>query len=230
MNEVVAVVEGQTELAFVTDPLAAHLAPLNVNIWAVLSGKAGKRGGVRKWESARNDILRNLKAGRTCTTMFDFYGMPSDWPGRIEAARLDWSQRSLHVEQSLSAEIARALGPGFNPARFIPYVQLHEFEALLFANPDELASTLAAVATGSQADYLLKLTSILDQAGSPEAIDDGYETCPSRRITSLAAGFAKTVHGLIVARRIGLDSMRASCGHFGSWLNRLEAVGAPKPA
>jgi hypothetical protein len=64
MNEIVAIVEGQTEQTFVRDVLAEHLGAGGIAIWAVLSGKTRKQGGVRKWEVARNDIVRTLKEGR----------------------------------------------------------------------------------------------------------------------------------------------------------------------
>ncbi len=36
-------------------------------------------------------------------------------------------------------DIAAELGDGFRQDLFVPYVQLHEFEAMLFAAPGELA-------------------------------------------------------------------------------------------
>jgi hypothetical protein len=38
------------------------------------------------------------------------------------------------VEAAVSAEIAGEMGPAFNPARFVPFVVLHEFEGLLFSD------------------------------------------------------------------------------------------------
>jgi hypothetical protein len=223
MNEIVAIVEGHTEQAFVRDQLAGHLGRYGISIWAVLPGKTGNRGGVRKWESTRNDIIRTLKQRRYCTTMFDFYGMPKDWPGREDAAQLPWGQRGPHVEGEILKDIARTVGESFNPAQFVPYVQVHEFEALLFSNTFELAR-LAAPDENRVNSIQGKLDAVLEKEGNPEAIDDGYESCPSRRIEGLVRGYRKRLHGPIVAGRIGLMKLRECCQHFGAWVGKLEQL------
>ena len=114
MSEIVAIVEGSTEQTFVRDQLAAHLGQSGISIWAVLSGKNRRQGGVRKWAAARSDILRTLKEGRYCTTMFDFYAMPQDWPGRAEAAKLPWDQRGSYVEAAIMAHVAGRIGESFD--------------------------------------------------------------------------------------------------------------------
>jgi len=226
MSEIVAIVEGETEQTFVRGQLAAHLGSRGITIWAVLSGKAHRHGGVRKWEGARADILRSLREGRYCTTMFDYYGMPPHWPGRETAQELPWHERATHVEAEVRKEIATAVGGDFNPAQFIPYVQLHEFEALLFSNTETLADVLSAN-SHLRADCLRQeLDRIVAGAGDPEAIDDGYETCPSRRITTLVSSFRKRFHSPIVTQRIGLEALAARCAHFCQWLQKLEALPA----
>jgi len=224
MSEVVAIVEGQAEQTFIRNQLAAHLGSRGVSMWAVLSGKTRKQGGVKKWEIARNDISRTLKEGRYCTTMFDFYAMPADWPGRAEAAGLPWDQRGVHVETAILADITRHIGPDFNPSQFIPYVQVHEFEALMFSDVSTLAQVAAPLCRIGSAYLETQFARILDAAGDPEAINDNYETCPSRRIMALAQGYRKRLHGPIVATRIGLDALRSKCTHFASWLGKLEAL------
>ena len=225
MSEVVAIVEGQTEQTFVRDHLATHLGAYGIAIWAVLSGKSRRHGGVRRWASARGDIVRTLKEGRYVTTMFDFYAMPGDWPGRAEAGRLPWNQRGAHVEQGIMQAIAEAVGDSFDSRQLIPYVQVHEFEALLFADVANMAETLAPVSRTGVARLSTEFQAILDDAGQAEAIDDSYETCPSRRIASIVPAYQKPLHGPIAAGKIGFDVLRAACPHFGHWLGRLEALG-----
>ena len=224
MNEVVAIVEGETEQTFVRDQIAAHLGARGIAIWAVLPGRDRRRGGVKKWAAARADIIRTLRERRFCTTMFDFYAMPMDWPGRDEASRLPWNRRAAHVEEKLLAAIAEEMGDRFQPRFFIPYVQLHEFEALLFANIDALSLVIAALRNRSAADLASQFAAILKEAGSPEAIGDGRDTCPSRRIEAIESAYRKRIHGPIVANRIGLNVLRRECLHFASWLERLEAI------
>lgn len=225
MNEVVAIVEGQTEQAFVNDLLAAHLGSRSTFIWAVLPGRSRKQGGVKEWCVAREDILRTLRESRYCTTMFDYYAMPNSWPGRVASKTLPWQQRAAHVETEVMADIVASMGSSFNPSQFIPYVQLHEFEALAFADVQKLAEVTAPLRPIFTVDQLTQhYQSVLDAAGHPEAINDNYATCPSRRITAKVAAYRKPLHGPIVTKRIGLDVLRAQCDHFAAWLATLETL------
>lgn len=224
MNRVAVIVEGETEYTFVRDHLATHLGELGLWIWPVLPGRIYKRGGVRSWKAIRSDVLRTLKGGQHCTTMFDFYAMPTDWPGRTEASQLSCEQRGGQVEAALLQDIIEHAGSDFRPELFIPYVQVHEFEALAFADVEQLVNVAAPLQIMSSNVLRKKLMSILEEAGAPEAINDGYETCPSRRIISLVPGYRKKLHSPIVASRIGLNKLRAQCPHFNEWLTKLEGL------
>ena len=230
MNELVVIVEGETEQTFVRDQLAAHLALHGTTVWAVLPGKNRSHGGVKKWEVARRDIIRTLKEGRYCSSMFDYYAMPTDWPGRKESAAMPWQQRAHHVEGLILTEIAAEMGGKFDPKHLIPYGQLHEFEALAFANVQALASVLSPLTHRRAETLIADFTKILEEAGDPEAINDGYETCPSRRIAKVVPAYKKRAQGPIVTRRIGLEVLRERCNHFASWLDRLEKIGTKSSA
>lgn len=224
MNELVVIVEGETEQTFVRDQLAAHLALHNTTAWPVLSGRNRNHGGVKKWEVARKDIIRTLGEGRYCSTMFDYYAMPKDWPGRTDAVTESWEKRANIVEGMILEDIAKSMGSSFDPKYFVPYVQLHEFEALAFADIDVLASVLAPLGNYSEPVIAEQLRTILTMAVYPEAINDGYETCPSRRITKIVPAYKKRAMGPIVTQRIGIESLRKKCVHFGGWLTRLELL------
>ncbi len=226
MNEVVAIVEGETEQTFVRDQLAAHLALLGTTIWAVLPGRHRKQGGVKKWVVAKADIVRTLREKRYCTTMFDYYAMPDDWPGRVSSKRLLWQERADHVQAEMLADITAAMGQSFNPKVFLPYVQLHEFEALTFADVEKLASVTAPLQNRAIEQHRKQFEQILAAAGHPEAINDNYDTCPSRRILAVEPGYRKRVHGPIATGRIGLATLREKCQHFAAWLKRLEQLDA----
>ncbi len=225
MNELVVIVEGETEQAFVRDQLAGHLALHGTSAWGVLPGRHRNRGGVKKWNTAKHDILRTLKERRYCTTMIDYYAMPDDWPGRVDAKSLPWAERAAHVEARILEEVSELLGGAFNPEFLIPYVQLHEFEALAFADVEKLTSVVSPLSKRSTENIETSFANILDEAGHPEAINDGYETCPSRRITRVVTAYRKRIHGPIVTSRIGIEVLRDKCDHFGAWLDRLESIG-----
>lgn len=161
MNELVIIVEGETEQTFVRDQLSAHLALHNTTAWPVLPGRHRNHGGVKKWEVAKQDIIRTLKEGRYCSTMFDYYAMPADWPGRIESKNKPWQKRARTVEEKILQDVKESLSSSFNPRQFIPYVQLHEFEALAFADVELLVSVLAPIASHSAETLIGHFTGVL---------------------------------------------------------------------
>ncbi len=220
MIRVHVLVEGQTEETFVEKVMQPHFNRLNIYLFPRRIGKRGHRGGVGEYDRARKDILRTLKqeASTFCTTMFDYYGMPPDsWPKREEANYRPFAEKAAMVEAAMLADISAPLGNRFNCSRFVPYVQMHEFEALLFSNPKVLATSL-----GLSDDAAIQ--SIRHQFHSPEEINDGHETAPSKRIKRLNKGYDKIRLGALVSQKIGLNVIRAQCPHFNEWIGNLEAL------
>ena len=85
------IVEGDTEEGFVKHALAPYLSGKGVFPTArkvTTSRKRRVRGGVTSYGRVKNDIERWLKQDTSayCTTMFDLYGLPKDFPG-YEAGR-----------------------------------------------------------------------------------------------------------------------------------------------
>ena len=148
------------------------------------------------------------------TTMFDLYGLPRDFPGYDEARALTDSYERVSVLEG-------ALGEDISDHRFIPYIQLHEFEALLFSCPRKLETQFYE--RGDEIQQLIEMASAFD---SPELIDDGCDTAPSKRIISKIPEYErrKVSAGPIVAEKIGLSTLRSECRHFGEWIDRLESI------
>lgn len=215
------VVEGQTEETFVKQVLRPHLANQQIMVDArcVITGtKRGKtyRGGMTSYARAKRDIERWIKGDQTAhfTTMFDLYGLPMDFPGYIESKRIrDPLQRVTDLENALRNDIGTV--------RFIPYIQLYEFETLLLADPHRLTSQFL-----EQRVAIRKLVKMSADFASPEWINDGADTAPSKRIINAIPAYAdmKVSAGPIVAERIGLPILRERCRHFGAWLDQLEAL------
>ena len=220
MNRVRVLVEGQTEQAFIRDILRPHFDPLQIFLHAV---KFRRHGGIVPYERAKEVILKSLKedAELICTTMVDFYGMPVDWPGRKQASRCQiCTEKAEKIETGILEDIAGQLGNSFNPNRLMPYVQMHEFEALLFSSPAKLAQSIG------NDELSATFVGIRDQFSIPEEINDHYDTCPSRRIEGVFEGFKKAIDGISAAGRIGLETMRRECPHFNEWITKLEDIGS----
>lgn len=219
MKRVHALVEGQTEETFVRDILGPHLLPLALVIGPIVVAakkvkSGGKfRGGVTSYQQVRRD-LQNLLGDRgvvAVTTMFDLYGLPADFPGKDRLPR----GGSCYERVSLLEEALRA---DVNHPLLIPYLSLHEFEALLLVSPLDIGKALP----GEPSMATLKRD--IERFDSPEEVNEGPETHPAARIQKLAKGYQKRLHGPLITGRIGLAAIRERCPHFAGWLQRLEEL------
>jgi hypothetical protein len=217
--------EGQTEQTFADNLIKPHLAQYGVfmhnPVLIAHAKKKGKvhRGGGRQYLPMKNDILRFLKQEQASdvffTTMIDLYAIHPDFPGlaESESLRQDPTRRVEFLEQKFAEDI--------NDCRFIPYIQLHEYEAYLFADP-----TCFEYLDPRRQNEIVALQTIADQYPTPELINDGKESAPSKRIIAQFPDYekAKSVFGSQLAERIGLPVIRSKCPHFNAWLSRLESL------
>lgn len=224
MTRLFVLVEGETEETFVNDVLAPHLCRAGyVNVSARLMGgqrQRTHRGGIRPWTETRRAIVNQLRqdAGLIVTTMVDYYGLPTDWPGRAEAVRLLLPERVIHVENAIRSDVAASMGDSFNPARFVPYVMMHEFEAMLFSDCQRFAEAI------DRPELAASFQEIRDGFDTPEEINDSLVTAPSKRVESLVPDYQKPVDGTAAVSAISLDTIRGECPHFGQWLGLLERL------
>jgi hypothetical protein len=208
--------EGQTEETFVREILYAGLLPAGVFLNPILlrTGPAGK-GGVTSYAKIRSQLVRKCREDRASrvTTMLDMYRLPRDFPG-IDTlpAATDPLIKAKHLETQLEADIA--------DDHLLANVLVHEFEGLLFSDPRAFAAWFDRIA----ADTIEKERKTFL---SPEHVNDGPETAPSKRIKRHCAGYDKPLHGSLIAIDIGLDRIRRECRHFDAWLGRLVGVARP---
>lgn len=225
MIRIHVICEGQTEEMFVNQVLAEAFLPLEICLVPALIGKPGHKGGNFKFERLLTDVRARLLGDRTayCTTFFDFYGLPGDFPGKEKAkAESSISHKANCLLAALTVKLQDALGE--DPLRrFIPYVQMYEFEGLLFSHPDKLAKGI------SQMNLSGDLQNIRDAFSSPEEINNSRATAPSKRIGNLYAAYEKPIHGSLAAIEIGLDVIRQECRQFDNWLKQLEALQPKEP-
>jgi hypothetical protein len=148
------------------------------------------------------------------TTMFDLYRLPTDFPDHQQARAFpDPYERVRTLQEAFARNIDRP--------RFVPYIQLHEFETLLLADPRELLVQFPA-----SPKEVRQLTNEISDFASPELVDDGENTAPSKRIIRLIPEYKgrKSSAGPVVAASIGLTRLRARCPHFAAWLSKLESL------
>jgi len=217
--------EGQTELTFADTVLRPYLAKLGVYLHgAVLIAHARKkgrvhRGGGRKYLPMKKDILRFLAQDRAAdvffTTMIDLYAIHADFP------RLDEAEELRHSPRERVEFLERAFANDVADPRFLPHIQLHEYEAYLFSDPAWLRYFY-----DRHEKEIAALKAIAEEYASPELIDDGQHSAPSKRIIAQLSDYegAKPVVGPQVAELIGLEVIRGKCPHFDAWLSRLEKL------
>jgi hypothetical protein len=224
MTRLLVHVEGETEVSFVKEILRPHLVARGYeSVSARLLGNARQRmnrGGIKSWDVARKDIMRHLKGdrGATATTLGDYYGLPEGWPGRVQAASAPTAEKPKIIEEAIHDDLTTMMGSGFNSSRFLPFVMLHEFEALLFSDCSAFANAISHKHLGSA------FQQIRDQFSNPEEIDDSPTSAPSKRIAALLPDYQKPLHGALAALEVGLGTMSEQCPHFGCWVERLERV------
>ncbi len=215
MKRILMLCEGQTEETFVQRILAPHLhqfdkhpIPTVLVTKKVQSGQ-GFWGGVTSYERIRRDVRNLLKdSNAVCvTTMLDYYGLPGDFPGKSTLSGATPYQRVSHLEDAFARDIG--------DSRFLPYLMLHEFEALLFVDVSAVAQVMDRPAPPQSFGDLSRFS-------APEEINDGRDTHPSVRLQQGLPGYSKALHGPLAVERIGLASIRARCPHFNNWLENLE--------
>jgi hypothetical protein len=224
MKRLYLTVEGQTEAAFAVGVLQAHLANFNVFLHPPrFTGLHGRRRGrvpggglLSTFGHALSDMLNWLKQDQSpdarFSMMIDLYHLPHDFPGYDEgmAKSTGWEQAEA-LEESLSEAIG--------DPRFIPYLQVHEFEALVLCDPQRIGTLYPARAAD--------VGPLCDECRlyqSPEQINHGPQTHPKARILQRVPEYHESVAGPLLAEDIGLTRLRTACPHFRQWLTRLEEL------
>lgn len=144
MIRVRVVCEGQTEVKFINDVLRDSFSRQNIHLFASLLGKPGHKGGNVKFARLLMDVGAQLRQDKIayCTTFFDFYGLLAEFPGKREAqAKTTSKEKAECVLQAMTTALRKELGDNAL-RRFVPYIQMHEFEGLLFSAPAALAKVI----------------------------------------------------------------------------------------
>jgi hypothetical protein len=223
-------VEGQTEESFVNQVLAPELGMHDIfaDAHRITTGRRhGRmfRGGSVNYEHLARDLLLWMKEDQNedswFTTMIDFHKLPSNFPNlALSPPGIAAHDRVAYLEAELGRDLVARLDNMPVSRRLIPYIQLHEFEALLFS---DLSKFLEAFPDNQTA--VDRLTAIRSQFDNPEEIDQAPGRAPSQHILDILSDYQKLVAGVLIAQHIGLAAMRRECPYFSEWLERLLALG-----
>lgn len=213
MRAVYIVAEGQTEEEFINEILRPYLLRFNIyDVRAILMETSpGYKGGDVTYERYKYNIELLLKKENDIivTSLIDYYKLDTNFPNFKEAQKIhDKFLRLNSLEEAIKVDIS-------NP-RFIPYIQLHEFEGLLFSSMDGF-NYLPEIPESS----LRTLQNIVDNYENPELINESPLTAPSKRLINLIPGYQKTFHGPIIADEISIDIILSKCTRFRIWLDNI---------
>jgi hypothetical protein len=220
-------VEGQEEELFVNRVLRGHLTQFGVNlqrpILAATSFRIGQGepdvtvGGVTNYRAIRDDIrdqfaANTIGAEDVLTTLIDLYALPVSFPGYAQAVaqNLAGGGKADHVEQEWKADIGQP--------NFFPYIQVHEFEALILTRPSVLTTFYPEHASGIE-----QLRAECAPFRTPEDINETQATSPSHRILARVPTYRK-IDGFRHLQDIGIAELKAHCPRFRKWLERCEKL------
>ncbi len=216
MKRLLIVAEGQTEQEFIIRVFRPYMASQGVyNVIPILIRTSKKgRGGLFNYTHLRDTVKGLLSEPRNktsiVTTLIDFFRIPCNMPGYHDAM-------SLKNDEARVDALQKALGEDINDRRFIPYIQLHEFEALLFSDN-----------AGFEAYYDEEIShatqDIINEYENPEDINSGPETAPSKRLMALIPDYRKVLEGNLIALEVGINSMLEKCPRFAAWVEKLVRI------
>lgn len=233
MRDLYVIVEGHSEETFVRDLLAPHLGAHGVAAYpqrittrddirhlggrTIRSLARGGHGGTFK--HIRRDIesrwAQHRHRGIWLTTFLDLYHLPPDMPDASRCAGIaDPFARADALETAMAAAMP--------DCRVIPYIQVHEFESLLFADLSQLDLLCESDAQRRALHGLTQAVAGL----APEAINGGDATHPARRIADVFPRYAKPTDGNVVLSLIGLPTLLDRLPRFAAWVARLTTLAA----
>ncbi len=218
MKRIIMICEGPTEQAFAKTNLLVPF--INRNIYLQTPLIKTSRGGIVKWQRLKDQIETHLKAEQEAyvTTFIDYYGIYTkcQFPGWDAAHMIaDKSNRMDSLEHSM----LQSLEPQYH-YRFIPYLQLHEFEGLLFNDIHVIKSLIPP----DDLVGIAELEKTFSDYPNPEMINNNKNTSPSHRLERIIRGYNKIVYGDIISETIGLKRIREKSPRFNNWIARLENI------
>lgn len=203
--------EGQTEETFVREVLLPHFSSMNIFLYPIIvrTSKYGK-GGVSSYGKIKFQVEKKCKeeASAWVTTLLDYYKFPQDF------VRTNNGKPSIDQAQAVQLAFQQDIAQ----PNFIANLVIHEFEGLLFSSPQAFNSWFDGEVVTSE------LAAVRKEFASPEHINDGISTAPSKRILAICDAYDKVLHGSLIALDMGLDVIRKECPLFNAWIKRLEAL------
>jgi len=207
MKRLVFIVEGDTEIRLVEKLIMPYLLSQGITntvncVTITTNRKQHKKGGVPSYGKFKNEVEHNLaQKDVIVTSLIDYYKLPTDFPA--------YTTDSHQIEQ-----IEKAVLDDIQHPAFMPYIQRHEVEALMFSARDGFEFVV------DKEDQLQQLAEIMEQYPNPEDINNSPHTAPSKRLEKVF-GYDKADDAADILEMVGIESMLEKCPRFKVWIDSL---------
>lgn len=215
MKNVYIYCEGQTEEAFINEILYPYFIKIDIAVYPIVcttkrTTSRKYRGGINDYNKIKRELTMLCKThpNEYVTTMFDYYAMPDNTP-EIGLHDPDIYERIGKIEAAVNRDIGQA--------NCMFHFMLHEFEAILFSNPESFELI-------AETDVVDKIRKIRESYPTPEHINNSPETAPSKRLERLIPNYAKIKNGTLISKDIGIDKILAECPHFCEWIKKIKEL------
>ncbi len=209
MRRLVFIVEGDTEIILIQDLIVPYLIeegftnPMHAQT-ITTNRKQYKKGGVGSYGKYKNEVNRTLAQGNVVvTSIIDFFQLPTDFPAYTQD-----SGRINDIESAIIADFG-------NNSDFLPYIQRHELEALMFSSMDGFKLVV------DDEEKLKEIEKIIKDYPNPEDINNSEQNAPSKRLKRIF-NYDKTGDGELIFQCVGMDAILMKCPRFATWIETIK--------
>jgi len=219
MKRLIIIVEGSSEEEFVNQTLAPYLLS-NFGIYDVRAIRVRtsktQKGGFVRYGKLKNDVEELLKRekGTIVSTLIDFFAIPTSMPDYKDC--MDLGMVDMQIDC-----LEKAMFEDIGNNRFVPYIQKHEFEALVFAAKEAFEEFLAFFPEAQQSKIKMDFQKVISIYPNPENINSGNTTAPSKRLMKIIPGYHKVLHGNLLIEEAGMRELLNKCPRFRKWIDVL---------
>lgn len=211
MKRLYIIVEGQSEQEFVNTLIAPYLNKYGIYyvVPILIHTSKIKQGGFVNYAHLRNDAIKLLTSSKNdfIVSMFVDYFRCPELPDRERYENI--ADHNLQVE-----EMEQCISNNINDSRFIPYIQLHEFESLLYSSNQGFKEYFSDVQQE-------KTQKIIEAFPNPEDINSSPQKAPSKRLLAIKSDYNKVIEGNLIALMVGFEQILAKCPRFRRWIERI---------
>ena len=198
------VCEGQTETDFIKQLNKNYFNKINISLKPVgINDKQKNIGGNVSIARVVNFLHNHSNMYNMLTTFIDFYRLKNKGNKKVS-----------ELEEEIKKEF-------YNDNKYknkilIPYIQMHETEALWFSDINAIIRVKNA--NEQQQEDLSK---IIEKYKNPEDINDSYETAPSKRLENIFCDYSKVIDGKEISNKISINIFIEKCPRFSKWVNEI---------